>query len=119
MVVKSNEPSFQDRLSANLSTRQLAMLMTQAQLAEKLGVDTETLSRFELGKHLPSLITLEKLAKSLQTTISELLTEKTPSPATDAETMSAWLDDLSSEDRRFFLAHSKRLAQHLRKAAES
>jgi transcriptional regulator with XRE-family HTH domain len=65
---KLNPPETADlplsvRLSRNISARRRSLGLTQAQLAERLGVDTETLSRFERGKHLPSLSTLERLGK--------------------------------------------------------
>ena len=66
------------RLSRNIASRRRELNLTQAQLAERLCVDTETLSRFERGKHLPSLATLERLAEQLQTTVAVLLEETTP-----------------------------------------
>lgn len=46
--------------------------LTQAQLAEKIGIDPKHLSRIEGGKNYPSLDTLEKLAFSLNIQISDL-----------------------------------------------
>ena len=73
-----NEDALAVRLSRNIAGRRRALDLTQAQLAERLGVDTETLSRFERGKHLPSLATLERLAEQLQTTVAVLLDEAAP-----------------------------------------
>lgn len=50
------------RLSRNMTARRHALGLTQAQVAERLCLDTETVSRFERGKHLPSLVTLERLS---------------------------------------------------------
>jgi transcriptional regulator with XRE-family HTH domain len=68
------------RLSRNITARRRALALTQAQVAERLGLDTETVSRFERGKHLPSLITLERLARVLVTTVGELLAEEPIKP---------------------------------------
>ncbi len=38
---------------------------TQEQLAEIIGIDVTTLSGIESGRHFPSLVTLEKIAKTL------------------------------------------------------
>ena len=70
-----NDDALAVRLSRNIASRRRELNLTQAQLAERLCVDTETLSRFERGKHLPSLATLERLAAQLQTTVAILLEE--------------------------------------------
>jgi transcriptional regulator with XRE-family HTH domain len=45
---------------------------TQSQLAERVGVANETISRMETGKAMPSLRTIAKLADVLQTDFVEL-----------------------------------------------
>ena len=62
---------------------------TQSDLAERVGVDTETISRFERGATLPSLLTLEKISKSLKVGIGELLAESSAQPDALAFTLSA------------------------------
>lgn len=81
--------------------RRRALGLTQAQLAERLGVDTETLSRFERGKHLPSLVTLERLAGLLLTTVGELLAEQPKVVDDEALAVTSWLSALAIEDRAF------------------
>ena len=70
---------------------------TQANVAEKLELDTETISRFERGVSLPSLLTLQKLAIKLNTTSSELLAESSSQPTAQAETISIWLSKLTEK----------------------
>lgn len=101
------------RLSRNIAGRRRALDLTQAQLAERLGVDTETLSRFERGKHLPSLATLERLAEQLQTTVAVLLEETTPQANDDALAMTAWLMRLDEDDRAFVRDQLKRTRDYL------
>lgn len=101
------------RLAQNIAARRRTLGLTQAQLAERLEVDTETLSRFERGKHLPSLQTLERLANSLFVTVAELLDE---APAfTDPETAAAmsWLAPLPVRDKRFALEQLRQTCLHL------
>lgn len=45
--------------------------VTQEELAERIGIETETVSRFERGATMPSLVTLQKLAVELDTTTEE------------------------------------------------
>ncbi len=101
------------RVAENIKERRRALGLTQAQLAERLGVDTETLSRFERGKHSPTLKNLARLAGLLQTTISDLLAEERQQPSDDAIIMTAWLDALSPDDRAFALAMLKQYCDYL------
>ena len=47
--------------------------LTQAALGEKMGVDSNTISRLENCRHLPSLETAESLARVLGVTVSDIL----------------------------------------------
>lgn len=47
--------------------------LTQVGLAEKSGVDPNTIARLERGEHTPSHPTLKRLAEALRVTISDLL----------------------------------------------
>jgi DNA-binding XRE family transcriptional regulator len=47
------------QLGENIAERRRALDWTQDQLAERLGVEAETISRFERGATLPSLPKLE------------------------------------------------------------
>jgi transcriptional regulator with XRE-family HTH domain len=89
------------RLSQNISARRRELGLTQAQLAERLGVDTETLSRFERGKHVPSLLTLERLAVLLLVTVADLLAEEPKKAEQDALIITSWLSGLNAEDKAF------------------
>ena len=84
------------RLGRNLAARSKALGLTQ--VAERLGVDTETLSRFERGKHVPSLLTLERLAAVLAATCAELLQEAPQPPAAHALVIETWLAGLQPQD---------------------
>ena len=47
--------------------------LTQAQLAEKLGVSQKSVSRWETGKNMPDISLLQLLSSELGITVSELL----------------------------------------------
>ena len=47
--------------------------LSQAALAEKVGVSCEYIARLETGKHDPPLSRVEKLAKALKVPIEKLL----------------------------------------------
>ena len=49
--------------------------MTQAELANALGVSTVTVCKWELGRGLPKAKRLKEVADALHTTVSDLLNE--------------------------------------------
>jgi len=53
------------RIGAKITEIRLTRKLTQAQLAEKVNVSVETISRLERGVSIPSLKTLENIAQSL------------------------------------------------------
>lgn len=108
-----SECSIADRLGRNIKQCRTALDLTQAQLAERLGMETETLSRFERGKHLPTLKNLLRLAEVLRTTAADLLGEVAQAPSEEATMAAAWLDGLSAEDRAFALALLKQCCDYL------
>jgi len=103
------------RLGRNLAARRKALGLTQAQVAERLEVETETLSRFERGKHVPSLLTLERLAAVLGATCGDLLQETPQLPASGALVMQTWLAGLQARDMEFVQQLVKSCCQHLGK----
>jgi transcriptional regulator with XRE-family HTH domain len=111
---KAASSSLALRLGKNLATCRKARHWTQAEFAERVGVDTETVSRFERGAALPSLSTLERLAHVARVSLAELLTESSARPDDQAQTLSAWLSDLGESDRLLVLDVTKRLCQHMR-----
>ncbi len=61
------------QLGERIALRRRERGWTQADLAEKLGVETETVSRFERGHALPSLKRLVFLAEVLDASIHDLM----------------------------------------------
>ncbi|GHU30385.1 transcriptional regulator [Betaproteobacteria bacterium] len=116
MVEKGTaKSSLAKRLGKKIATRRKTLGWTQDALAERVGVDTETISRFERGAHLPSLPTLERLAVALHAEINELFSKPAPATADEAVTLSVWMDGLSTEDRQFVLTMARECCNHLRK----
>lgn len=82
--------------------------MTQRQLAESLGVESITVSRWERGVTTPSLPRLRKIAELTQTTVSDLV--RTPDAMT---THSAELAALREE-----LAETRQIVDRIARALE-
>jgi len=60
-------------VGVRLRTARLAAGMTQRQLAEALGVEAITVSRWERGVTMPSLPRLRRVAEITETTVSDLV----------------------------------------------
>lgn len=113
MAKRKQDKALAVRLGRNIADSRKRTGLTQAKLAERLGVDTETVSRFERGVTLPSLPTLERIASQLNTSIGELVSATSIQPAELAATITAWLKQLSDKDRIFVIESIKNLCKHL------
>ncbi|MGN7874686.1 helix-turn-helix domain-containing protein [Roseateles sp. 22389] len=108
-----DKEALQVRLGRNIATRRKALALTQADLAERLSIDTETLSRFERGKHAPSLLTLERIASELLVSCADLLDEAPAFATSDALEIEALLTGLGPSDIAFIRRSLKALRDHL------
>lgn len=63
----------QKKIGKFISEKRKELKLTQAQLAEKLGVTDKTVSRWENGNYMPDLSLLQQLSKELNVNINELL----------------------------------------------
>lgn len=111
-MVETERNKLAKRLGQNIMRWRKALELTQDQVALKLEVEPETVSRFERGATLPSIPTLARLAEVLGATMAQLLEEKTPPPFTGGEKIAAWLAPLSKRDQTFVLDIMARLCSH-------
>jgi len=82
--------------------------MTQEQLASALDLDPMTVSRFERGVTLPSLVTLQQIAGVFGTTMAQMLESK-PAPATShAVAVESLMRGFNEEERDFVLEMLRR-----------
>jgi len=105
-------------LGANIAERRKKLSWTQAELAERIGVDTETVSRFERGSNLPSLQRLEKLANALKMPLYRLVAASSPRSDDQSYIITEWISELTPADREFALNTLKQLCVHLAGAAK-
>lgn len=102
--MNDDEKELRRRLGGKLREARLARRLTQNQLAEALDTDPETISRFERGATLPSLLRLLGLAGALGVTIGSLLGAASPRPQDEWEDLRQSLEHLSQEDRKLAAA---------------
>jgi len=90
-------------LGRNIAMRRKALGLTQAELAEKISAETVTISRFERGNNLPSLLRLERIANALGVPLAELLSQSTNLCTDQSLLIQGWIAGLSDSDRKFIL----------------
>lgn len=66
------EDDFYYPLGKNIKKRRVEIDITQQMLADKVGLSLNFIGKIEVGFSKPSLDTLIKIAKALNTTVSEL-----------------------------------------------
>ncbi|MBL8432084.1 MAG: helix-turn-helix transcriptional regulator [Dechloromonas sp.] len=103
------------RLGKNLARTRKTRGWTQATLAERLGMEPESISRFERGATLPSLATLEQIAAFLDTSIADLLAEYPDTAYAEAQRISALMADLEPDARASVLSIVKTVCATLRR----
>lgn len=117
MVDTASLPSLPARLGKNLAAARKARGLTQATVAERMDMETESISRFERGATLPSLATLEELAALLDTTMAELLAEYPQDVYPEAQRITARLATLAPENRAEVADLVDRVCRMLAKSA--
>ena len=63
----------QSEIGIFISKKRKEKNLTQAQLAEKLGISNKTISKWETGKCMPDYGIIDSLCKELEITIAELM----------------------------------------------
>lgn len=110
---KKKDSSLAKRLGGNIAVRRKALRLTQEQLAHRLEVEPETISRIERGMTAPSLKTLEKLGEILAVRMADLLDEQSPAPPDGVSAIAAWIAMLPEKDEAFVMDSLRRMCAHL------
>lgn len=88
------------RMGRAIAVRRQQRQLTQAELAEIIEVEQETISRFERGATLPPLGRLADIADALSCPLEDLLRSGSPRPEDKAQGMAQILKGLSDSDRQ-------------------
>lgn len=101
------------RLGKNIAERRRQLEWTQEQVAERVGVDAETISRFERGANLPSLLTLENLSTALRLPVGDLMSKHRPEAANEAAVFDVLIADLTPDERAFVISVVRNCCDYL------
>ncbi len=63
-------------IAANARALRLAKGLTQAQVAQRLGVDRAHVSALEMGQRNPTAVSLWEIAQALEATVSDLVADR-------------------------------------------
>lgn len=96
-----------------IAKRRVARELTQEQVAERLKVGVEAVSRIERGVVLPTVIRLGEFAEIFQCDVADLVTETSSRPSDQARHIKHLLSRLGYEDRVMILGIVERLATRL------
>ena len=88
--------------------------MTQSQVAEKLGIEKETVSRLETGFIAPTLVRLEQLSKILDCPVRQFFWYERGDEQTQADTIADMIRTLPEEKRELVVRFVEELARVLK-----
>ena len=89
--------------------------LTQEEVAERLGVGNEAVSRIERGIVMPSLPRLVQLASMFRCETADLLAQGSGHSGDQASYLERLLAQLNNEDRQMVVEMVERLASRLKK----
>lgn len=87
----------------NIALRRKASGLTQAQVANRISVEKESVSRMESGKISLNLERLQQFADLFGCPVSELLKEPSQDAQAQAETIAALMTHLEPEEREMIV----------------
>jgi transcriptional regulator with XRE-family HTH domain len=100
-------------LGSQISTIRKERGLTQAQLAELLAVEPETVSRFERGTAAPSLQRIVSIANALGVGVQQLLVQASPLTNDKVSVLKSQLSQISLADQELVIDLALTLAKRL------
>lgn len=88
------------KMGRAIAVRRLHRQLTQAELAEAIGVEQETISRFERGATLPPLGRLSEIADALSCPLEDLLRTGSPRLEDKVHGIVRVMEKLADSDQR-------------------
>lgn len=97
--------SMTKELGRNIRKRRKELGLTQEELAEKLGIGHQSLSRIEQGVMAPKMDRLPLIAKSLKCTVADLFRTEKDNSASYSARLDDLLTGLSHKKQEFLYQH--------------
>ncbi|WP_271410525.1 helix-turn-helix domain-containing protein [Pseudomonas sp. Q1-7] len=112
-MVEANQKSLAEAMGRAIAKQRLRCEMTQEEVAERLGIGNEAVSRIERGLVIPNIGRLFDFASIFQCKASDLLNEVSPRPDDQASRLSQLLSELDQTDRQLVVEMVERLSERL------
>ena len=100
-VMAKRNAGIEERLGKAIAAQRIARGLSQAQLAEEMGVDKDTVSRFERGAVLAPMQRLIQLADIFEMPLEDLIRGASANVADAAPDIARMLAKLDDDGRRF------------------
>lgn len=95
-------------LNDNIKALRMAKGLSQEELASRIHVVRQTISKWEKGISVPDAETLQQLAGALETTVPTLLGEALPEPETPGVTIDELAEKLAQLNDLYIREHNRR-----------
>jgi len=115
-VIETDQKYLAGVVGRAIAKQRIRSGLTQEEVAERLGIGNEAVSRIERGIVIPNIERLLAFAGIFDCEAAELLTEVSSRPDDQASRISRLLTPLSQDDRQLILDLVERLAERLAKA---
>lgn len=110
---KSEETNLAKVVGLAIARQRMLCELTQEQVAERLGIGGEAVSRIERGIVMPNIERLMQFAEIFGCEAADLLTQASHRPEDQAVRISQMLNQLAPADRQLVLEMIERLTQRL------
>jgi transcriptional regulator with XRE-family HTH domain len=110
---KSEETNLAKVVGLAIARQRMLCELTQEQVAERLGIGGEAVSRIERGIVMPNIERLMQFAEIFGCEVADLLTQASHRPEDQAVRISQMLNQLTPADRQLVLEMIERLTQRL------
>lgn len=114
-VSKKSLPLDAKQLGKRISSKRVAADITQEQVAERLGIGVEAVSRMERGISVPNAIRLVELAEILGCRTDDLLHGSSNRLADQTAYLETSLASINQKDRQFMITVVEMFIEHLQK----
>lgn len=111
--MRSDQKDLAEAIGRAIARQRMRAGLTQEEVAERLGVGNEAVSRIERGIVIPNIIRLFDFASIFGCEATELLSESSPLPDDQASRLSQLLVTLNQPDRELLVEVIDRLSERL------
>ncbi|QLG91191.1 helix-turn-helix transcriptional regulator [Pseudomonas yamanorum] len=111
--MRTDQKGLAEAIGRAIARQRMRAGLTQEEVAERLGVGNEAVSRIERGIVIPNIIRLFDFASIFGCEATELLSESSPLPDDQASRLSQLLVALNQSDRQLLVEVIDRLSERL------